>query len=501
MKVELMSRDKLETAKIQLSQLQQSVFEDLGLSPILNEMSGDNVYLKQVVLKTWFTPMLSKSEIEYRQEAVADSFTHQSEINEIYQLVTQTVRRAREDYWTLSSGSASYRVISSARKIKNYLKYLNELMRFSNRHWNSKNFQDFFNNLDNVFSPAKMTDMNNVIDAILAENNQSYYVKLLDDFSSGIKDSEYNLKKDSVTKMVDSIRDHYEKKKSKFSVAERDDNSLNAITEYENFAKSALAIKIVNTANEFDNFFDQLKFQTAFLLGVVNLRSRLSKYVPITFPKVSDKTHIQELRNVTLQLHLGDKPAVGNDLTNGYLSLLIISGANQGGKTTMLRAIGQAQIMMTSGMFVVAKKYVSALHDGIYTHFKREEDSSLKIGKLENELKRMAMIVDVVTPSSLVLMNESFSSTNEYEGSQISAQIISGLVNSHITVVAVTHQYEFLKLLNLDHNIEALFLRPERKSNGNRSYKMLVGLPTKTSFGLDIFNKFFHDKPTSKLNT
>lgn len=93
-------------------------------------------------------------------------------------------------------------------------------------------------------------------------------------------------------------------------------------------------------------------------------------------------------------------------------------------------------------------------------------------------------------------MNESFSSTNEHEGSIISSQIMAGLVNSGVTLIAVTHQYEFSQMIANYSKIKPLYFRAERRTDGQRSFKIVPGQPRETSYGIDIFNRFF-SSPTS----
>ena len=99
--------------------------------------------------------------------------------------------------------------------------------------------------------------------------------------------------------------------------------------------------------------------------------------------------------------------------------LLVITGANQGGKSTCLRSLGIAQIMMQCGMFVPAAQFEGALYRNNFTHFTRREDQSMNSGRLDEELRRMDAIVRQVTKDSLVLLNESFATTTEKEGSVI----------------------------------------------------------------------------------
>jgi DNA mismatch repair ATPase MutS len=79
--------------------------------------------------------------------------------------------------------------------------------------------------------------------------------------------------------------------------------------------------------------------------------------------------------------------------------------------------------MMQSGMFTPAESFSSNVCDGLFTHYKRQEDATMKSGKLDEELSRMSDIVDNMTPNSMVLFNESFAATNEREGSEIATQI------------------------------------------------------------------------------
>ena len=105
-----------------------------------------------------------------------------------------------------------------------------------------------------------------------------------------------------------------------------------------------------------------------------------------------------------------------------------MTGANQGGKTTFLRSVGLAQLMSQCGMFAPAASLSLNVVDGLFTHFKREEDGTMKSGKFDEELSRMNDIVNALTPNALILFDESFAATNEREGSEIARQIVSALL-------------------------------------------------------------------------
>jgi len=120
-------------------------------------------------------------------------------------------------------------------------------------------------------------------------------------------------------------------------------------------------------------------------------------------------------------------------------------------------------------------------------------------GKFDEELSGMSDIADHLTPSSLLLFNESFAATNEREGSEIVRQIVSALLEKGPAlsgvegnkVFFVTHLYEFAHGFHERNLRNAIFLRAERKADGERTFKLVEGGPLETSYGQDLYNKIF----------
>lgn len=88
---------------------------------------------------------------------------------------------------------------------------------------------------------------------------------------------------------------------------------------------------------------------------------------------------------------------------------------NDVGDQKNLVILGSAQLMLQCGMFVPAESFCASVSRGVFTHFKREEDATMQSGKLDEKLGRMTSIVDKITADSIVLLNESFATTNERE--------------------------------------------------------------------------------------
>ena len=115
----------------------------------------------------------------------------------------------------------------------------------------------------------------------------------------------------------------------------------------------------------------------------------------------------------------------------------------------------------------------------------------MRSGKLDEELSRMNTIVDHLVPGSLLLLNESFASTNEREGSEIARQIVRALLKKNIKVLYVTHLFDLAESFCRQPPGSVLFLRAERLADGHRTFKVVQGEPLPTSFGADVYARVF----------
>jgi len=238
-----------------------------------------------------------------------------------------------------------------------------------------------------------------------------------------------------------------------------------------------------------------LRTELAFYVGCLNLHGRLaSKEEPVCFPRPvpagNRRRRFSGLYDPCLSL-LMERRVVGNAADADDKSLVIITGANQGGKSVLLRSIGLAQMMMQCGMFVAAKSFEAELCTSLLTHYKREEDATMKSGKLDEELGRMSDIVEHIVPDSMLLFNESLAATNDREGSEIARQVVLGLLETRVTIVFVTHLYEFAHGFFERKMDEALLLRAERRADGTRTFRLVEGEPLETSYGEDLYREIF----------
>ncbi len=226
----------------------------------------------------------------------------------------------------------------------------------------------------------------------------------------------------------------------------RDEAGGRILTDMRNRGILRAARALAQSADHVLNFFKMFRTELAFYLGCINLHEELSARAmptafPIPQPLGEGACEFRGLYDVSLSLTLNGR-VIGNDINASRKNLVIITDANQGGKS-FLRSIGLAQIMMQCGLFVGAESFSADLCPALFTHYKREEDTTMKSGKFDEELARLSEIADHIVPHSMLLFNESFAATNDREGSDIAGQIVRALLEKHNRVFYATHLYDF----------------------------------------------------------
>jgi DNA mismatch repair protein MutS len=142
-----------------------------------------------------------------------------------------------------------------------------------------------------------------------------------------------------------------------------------------------------------------------------------------------------------------DKPVIANDFRlSGAERILVVTGPNQGGKTTFARTIGQCAYLASLGCPIPAKRASVMLPDHIYTHFERKETLATLHGKLDDELVRIHDILCSATAASIIVMNESFSSTTVKDALLIGTEILKRIIELNCAAVYVSFLDELANL-------------------------------------------------------
>ena len=189
---------------------------------------------------------------------------------------------------------------------------------------------------------------------------------------------------------------------------------------------------------------------------------------------------------------------VSNDIVfDENATIYVLSGPNRGGKSVITCAIGLSQVMMQLGMYVPAEHAVISPVDGIYTHFPTGADDTIDKGRLGEECARLSEILDCVTSNSLVLLDESLSSTGSYEASYIAAEVLGGLAHVGCRCLFSTHLHELAaEIDNINARSKASggvaidTLVAGMKGEGKRSFKIMRAKPDGKSYARDIAQSY-----------
>lgn len=196
---------------------------------------------------------------------------------------------------------------------------------------------------------------------------------------------------------------------------------------------------------------------------------------------------------LSLALQILELP-IHNTVSLSKYQSIIVTGANQGGKSTFLRSLGIAQVMCQTGMFVAAKGYPLHAYKDIFTHFTRREDVTMNMGKFEEELKRMEQILRGAKENTLILLNESFATTTEVTAFQIAMDITHACLEKSVTMWVVTHITKYAKELYKENHDDILFLSAGRQADREIRFTMYEKEPGDTSYGLELYEEMIESR-------
>lgn len=220
----------------------------------------------------------------------------------------------------------------------------------------------------------------------------------------------------------------------------------------------------------------------------------------LTFPVMYNKEEkifdIKGLYNPVVATKLNEK-LVLNDFTfdkNGMF--YVLSGPNRGGKSVITCAIGHIFALSQLGLPVPAKEAKISPVDGIFTHFPTDAEDTIDKGRLGEECARLDDIFNFVTEYSLVLLDESLSSTGSYEASYIASEVLSGISMAKCRGVFSTHLHELSSMIdNINENCikmggERIDTLVAGMEEGERSFVISRKKPDGRSYASDIASKY-----------
>jgi hypothetical protein len=473
-----------------LSPHHEDLIQDLDLTTLLTAMALGDKFLFEVSKRVMLASLLDPAAIRYRQGVLADCIAQPEIIREMYAIAVAALEDKR-GLWGYSSQYPSSILSAAVRQLEVLIVRLRDLRRIADSHaeqFGSEGLRAFFATLKRELDDGYFATLDRHLKQLRFRDGELMSAELGRDNSgiSYVLRSAAGLGRNWKQRIGIGPRTSYS-----FAISPRDEAGAQALSDLTSRGINLVASALAQSADHVSSYFAMLKAELGFYVGCLNLRDRLAaRDEPVTFPVPSAASPWEfsgsDVRDAGLALRIEGR-AVGNDADASGKPLVIITGANSGGKSTFLRSVGLAQLMMQCGMFVTAGSFRASTCDKIFTHFIREEDPTMTSGRLDEELSRMSRIADHIGPHCLMLFNESFAATSEREGSEIGRQVVRALLEAGIRVFFVTHQFDFAESFRRQHAGTALFLRAERQPDGQRSFKLAVADPLPTSYGEDIY--------------
>ena len=506
MKALLMHRDRDFDRKKAPPAQAAAVIQDLELGTLVNAMAAEDEFLADVAHAALVAGAHGDLvTIRHRQEVLRDCLDHPAIVRELYALTVEAIASRKGHYFGIISRYPTGVLRGAIDLMATFADHLWVLRKFADTHASlvrSEGFTALFAMLQHEFRDEYLER----IQKDLAELRFPHGILLSAALGKGNAVTQYTLRQRHQTKANWFARLFARGPSGyTFHLHERDESGARILSEMCDRGINEAANALAQAVDHILSFFEMLRTELAFYVGALNLHDRLvSIGVPIVVPQPSTpeggfRLSGRELCDVCLALAMGHS-VVGNTFDAGGKRIVIITGANQGGKSSFLRSIGLAHVMMQAGLFVAAESFTADLCADLFTHYKREEDAALESGKFDEEISRMSDIAELIRSHSLALFNESFASTNEREGSDIARQIVCALRGKQIRVVFVTHLYEFAHGMFEQALADALFLRAERRDDGTRTFRLVEGEPLRTSYGEDLYRKVFASGDASAVH-
>ena len=345
MKAFLMHRDRDFELEAELPANEEVLTQDLELTTLWSAMAAGDEFLFEVAKRALLQSLRDADEIVYRQQALSDCLDNDAIVREVYALAGEALKAEKSVWGGLSRDSPERNLSTSVQKMELLVGFLRRLWELAGEHagnFQSPAFRRFFAMLDDELDEEYLELVASELKALKFKGGTLLSAQL----GAGNKGKAYMLRRPREQRLLERV---FDRSGYSFTIPDRDDNGYRALSELANRGLNEVANALAQSLEHVLSFFVMLRIEVGFYVGCLNLSERLAANgEPTCLPEPRPPGELAlcaaGLYDVCLTLTI-DQPVVGNDIDADHRSLVMITGANQGGKSTLLRSIGLAQLM------------------------------------------------------------------------------------------------------------------------------------------------------------
>lgn len=235
-------------------------------------------------------------------------------------------------------------------------------------------------------------------------------------------------------------------------------------------------------------FYREIQFYVAYLRYTEPLKKSGLTFCTPRLTRNKGEVNCRDGFDIALASRLVKSNSVvvpnGFYLTGGE-RIVIVTGPNNGGKTTFAREFAQIHYLAKLGVPVPASEAVLFLFDTIYTHFEKGEAVKSLRGKLEDDLVRIRGILEKCTEKSIVIINEMLGSTTVKDAAIIGRKILKRIAAKDCICIYVT----FVDELALTDGVVSYVSQVDVDEPDRRTFKVIRQPPNGLAHALVLARK------------
>lgn len=493
--------------KDNLCTLSDDTYKNLAIDELV-QMIAVTSEEQELVRKVFKTLPTDKNTCVYRQEILRDLVSSEefcNELNEVLNKLDVLKEYNVHNHFLASKRASMWDLIDYMNEMDIYVQIVEDLnILFEKHSMSSQGLKEIEKLLKDVVNMDQISELKEIVEGLKAE------VSTLKSVTVGI-----NLTQDlypAEIRVLDystlPVPSKYDKVAWGVSIASRRQVKYREPAPFMKYICQDMEKHLNRNVQKYKSELKKyINFKGYFLLDICNdlkfylmaakfERKLSSSGNTICFPKVyDDKTEVKIKGIYNIRLTTKNLEAiVKNDFDFAEREkIFILTGPNRGGKTMLTQAVGIAAFMAGQGLFVTADEYEGFLFDKILTHFPADENETLDLGRLGEEAVRVKTIASEADAKSLVLLNETYSSTSAIDGLYLAKDLVHLLKHKSVPTIYNTHLHELAKateeMNKWDGEGDVVSLVMEIVDNVN-TYKVLHKDPDTSSFAKNIALKY-----------